>query len=122
MMSRSFLAGLLMLGVAGCATPEASIMLSPHNNWLAVGYDESRSDSILKTQRTAERHCQTQSKQMQLLSTVTVYQGQVPEEVNAAAKAARDAAWVYGDFKGSELGRTLSSDTDYKTTIEFRCE
>ena len=87
-----------------------------------MGYDESRSRSVLKTQRAAEQHCQQQTKRMQLLSTVTVYQGQVPEEVNAAAKAARDAAWIYGDFKGSEVGRTLSSDTDYKTTIEFRCQ
>ncbi len=113
---------LLMLG-AGCAMNEATVMMSPHRNWLAVGYDQDRSYAIQKTQKTAQRHCREQGhKQLQLMSEVTVYQGRVPEEVNAASQAAGDVARIYGDVEGSRAGRVFASDTDYKTTIEFRCE
>ena len=123
-MMRRFCMTLGMLGVFGCATlPGASIMLSPQHNWLAVGYDEDRSDSILKTQRAAEQHCRAQdNRRMQLLSTVTVYQGRFDETVTEAARAAGDVAWVYGHVEGAQAGRVFASDTDYKTTIEFRCQ
>ncbi len=59
-MKRGFTVGLVILGGMGCATtPGASIMVSPHHHWLAVGYDAERPDSILKTQRAATDHCRT---------------------------------------------------------------
>ncbi len=60
-------------------------------------------------------------KRVQLISEVTVYQGPFSETVTEAAKAASDVAWIYGSFEGGRVGRAFASDTDYKTTIEFRC-
>jgi hypothetical protein len=114
---------LVLFGLVGCATtPGASIMYSPHGNLLAVGYDADRSESTLKTQRAAQQHCQQQGNQrIQLLSTVTVYQGRFDQTTTEAAKAAGDVAWVYGEWEAAQAGRALSSPTDYKTTIEFTC-
>lgn len=115
---------LMAMSMWGCATVLPSVMYSPQGNFLVVAHDTDRSTSIWKGYRSAEQHCTAQQKRMQLLSEVTVYQGPFTEELHEAAKAAEEATRVYGSLEGQyRLGSLVSSSSsDYKTTIEFRCQ
>ncbi len=123
-MRRTIWSCIVVLAVLGCATvPEANIMLSPQHNWLAIGYDQDRSESILKTNQAAQHQCRQQGqKHVLLLSEVTVYQGRFDQSIAEAAKTAGQVVSVYGSVEGGQIGQALSSSTDYRTTIEFLCE
>ncbi|PIQ84307.1 MAG: hypothetical protein COV75_03015 [Candidatus Omnitrophica bacterium CG11_big_fil_rev_8_21_14_0_20_63_9] len=115
----------LAVGVAGCASlmgPEAAITATSSNTLVATGYDEDKSTSILKAEKSVHQHCRKQGGKIPVIAKQqTVYQGAYDPTVSESAKAAGRVASIYGSFEGYAVSQTLSSPTDYKTTIEFAC-
>ena len=114
--------GVVMLGIAGCASAPPHVVATPRNTLLAVRYHANRSTAILRAHRDARRFCGEQGRVPMVLKEDTVYQGRYDETVNESAKIAGRVADIYGSSEGASLGRVLSSPTDYKSTVEFTCQ
>ena len=114
------LLGLLGL-LAACGHRRVNVMRTPDQNLIAVGYSADRSESIFRANNDAQLYCERQKKDVVLLKEDTIYQGQYREDVTAAARTVGRVAGALGSAKGARASRTLSSPTDYKTTLEFLC-
>ena len=117
----AFLLGILGLAMAACGPRRLNVMQTPEQTLVTVGYSADRSRSILRAENEAQEYCQRREATVVLLKQDTLYQGHYDEEVTSAGRVAGRVADALGKSDAARASRSLSSPTDYKTTLEFLC-
>jgi hypothetical protein len=114
--------GALCFGLASCGGKRRLNVMHTQNQTLVTnGFSADRSQSIFRANNEAQEYCERQEKGVVLVNEETSYQGKYPEDVTSAARAAGRVADALGSPRTAGATRALSSPTDYKTTLEFRC-
>ncbi|HEX4997751.1 MAG TPA: hypothetical protein VFY29_05975 [Terriglobia bacterium] len=118
----TLLAVVFGLSVTGCGPRRLNVMRTPQRTLLTVGYSADRSQSVFRANNEAQEYCRREEKDVVFLKEDTVYQGRYPEDVTQTARTAARVADALGSPKAGNATRSLSSPTDYKTSLEFQCD
>lgn len=116
------LVGILGLGMFACGGKRRlNVMQTPQQTLVTEGYSADRSQSVFRANNEAQEYCHRLERNVVLIGQETTYQGQYPENVTSAARTAGRVADALGSSRTGNATRSLSSPTDYKTTMEFKC-
>jgi hypothetical protein len=114
--------GILGLGMFACGGKRRlNVMQTPQQTLVTEGYSADRSQSVFRANNEAQEYCHRLERNVVLIGQETTYQGQYPENVTSAARTAGRVADALGSSRTGNATRSLSSPTDYKTTMEFKC-
>jgi hypothetical protein len=114
--------GILCLGLMGCGSRRLNVVQTTQQTLVSVGYSSDRSRSVFRADNDAQEYCERQGRGVLFIEQDTVYQGQYDEDITSAARAAGRVADALGSSEAARASGALSSPTDYKTTLEFRCQ
>jgi uncharacterized membrane-anchored protein len=115
---------MLGIGAAACGGGKRrlNVIHTANQTLMTVGYSADRSQSIFKADSEAQEYCHREEKEVMMVKEDTIYQGKYSEDVTQTARAVGRVADALGSAKTGTASRSLSSPTDYKTTLEFQCK
>lgn len=116
-----FFVCLSMVFIFGCAS-SSNVVKTTSGAYNVVGYGSSDIDSRQGAIASARKYCRRIKQEVVLVNEKTTYKGLVGEEFNKTVKMASDLAWVAGQHEASSAIGASSSDQDYETRVDFRCE
>jgi len=109
--------------LVSCATTkDVPMILTERGTYEVVGYSAARDGSINKARLAARKYCAKKDRAAVIVQEETVYQSIVPENANKIARKAGNVAGIFGAHKAADTLSSGSENTDYKTTLEFKCQ
>lgn len=118
--------GVVLIGftLAACSSARVKVMSTADGNYRTVVDDVERDKAETAAFKSAQKHCKNQ--QVVVLNEKTEYRGTMDEKQRALIRKASNAAWMIGKSgsgveTAGQVGRSMTSDRDYRTEIEFRC-
>ena len=116
---------LIGLALAACSTARKRVISTADGTQKVVVDDIERDKAENQAFKSAKKYCK--EKQVVVLSEKTEYRGTMDEKQRNLIRKASKAAWMVsksGSPVGTvgEAGQMMTSDRDYRTEIEFKCQ
>lgn len=117
----------MFLVLTACSSAHVKVMSSVDGiNKIAVA-DVERDSAESQALKSAKKYCKEKHQQAVIVSEKTEYRGTMDENQRNLIRKASKAAYILsksgsGVETAGEVGGMMTSDKDYETEIQFKCE
>lgn len=136
---KAYAIALITMGaMAGCSTASVRVMPGADGNHKVVSRDIERDDAEEEAIEAAEDYCKDRGQTAVFAKEETKYEGSMDEQTRKTVRTASKAGMILGGAgalggsrtqgAGAVLGTAgmvgygVTSDRDYKSEVQFRCQ
>ncbi|MEZ4704971.1 MAG: hypothetical protein R3A11_07275 [Bdellovibrionota bacterium] len=116
-----FFVGLTLL-VVSCGVHRSPASLNEDGSYTLLYQHPYKSRSEQQARKLAAKHCESSNQTYMIVDLQTEYSGSLSEESTATIRAIGRMGSVMGVEDAEEGAHAATQDSNYTTTIRFRCK